>query len=121
MSSLGICIIFSVIISSYVTISGGFDMFRLSCRQGVVGMNENHISSDFLSDDLPANAEPKDGRVNGSNNEIVRMEDGLDGAATAGSSRIVDFAVARAIAGFELSMLVLTGRNINLVQRSPNE
>ena len=107
-------------ISSYVTISGGLGALRLPRHQGVVGMNDNHISSEFLSDDLPASAKPKNGTVKGKNN-TVQADNSLSGAATFGSSRIIDFAVARAIAGFELTMLVLTGRNITLVQRSSDQ
>ena len=84
-------------------------------------MNENHFSSDFLSDDLPASAEPTNGKFNGSKRTVRADDDSLASAASSGPSRIVDFAVARAIAGFELTMLVLTGRNITLVQRSSNE
>jgi len=110
-----------MMISSYVTISSG-GAILFSCRQGVVGLNENHISSDFFSDDLRATSGPKNRRVNGPKDDArAGDDDGLTGGAAPGSSGIIDLAVAKAIAGFELTMLVLTGRNITLVQRSSRE
>jgi hypothetical protein len=97
------------------------NVLGVSCQQGVVGMDDNYISPEFLDDDLQAGAERLDSSAHSSMNRTTRAGEDPVRATAAGSSRIVDFTVMKAISAFELTMLVLTGRNLTLVERSPDE
>ncbi len=84
-------------------------------------MDDNYTRSEFPEDDLQASADPLDGNAQSSVNITVSGKDGLFRNTASGSSRVREFAVAKTIAAFELTMLVLTGRNLTLVERSPDQ
>ena len=83
-------------------------------------MNENYTRSDFLEDDMQTRGESVDGEDQNSMNSTVLGGDRAGRAELSGSS-IRELAVAKTIAVFELTMLVLTGRNLTMVERSPDQ
>ncbi len=108
-----------LVISSYMTISGRTNAV-LPWQLGVVGMDHNYTSPEFLEDDFQASAGPLNGDQS-TMNEAGRANEGLSRAAASGSNRLVNFTVAKVISAFELSILVLTGRDLTLVERSSDQ
>jgi len=92
----------------------------LPWQQGVVGMNDNGTNSEFLENDFGAGSGPLNGDQSAMK-EAGRVNEGLGRVTASGSNRLVNFTVSKAISAFELSMLVLTGRNLTLVERSSDQ